>query len=62
MPALNPNSRNVTNCAKKGWSIVISNFCDPDIVKNHVENYLKHSSFTKTGIKKNKISKIYICG
>ena len=62
MPALNPNSRNVTNCAKKGWSIVISNFCDPDIVKNHVENYLKHSSFTKKqALKKIKLARfIYV--
>ena len=47
MPALNPNSRNVINCAKKGWGIVISNFCDLDVVKNHIDNYLKHSPLTK---------------
>ena len=47
MPALNPNSRNVMNCAKKGWGIVISNFCDHEVVKNHVNNYLKHSSLSK---------------
>ena len=47
MPALNPNSRNVKNCAKKGWGIVISNFCDLEVVKNHVDNYLKHSPLTK---------------
>ena len=46
MPALNPNSRNVTNCAKK-VEYSYFKFLDPDIVKNHVENYLKHSSFTK---------------
>ncbi len=47
VPALNPNSRNVKNAAAKKWTIVISNFCSDDIVKNHVENYLSNSPLNK---------------
>ena len=58
MPALNPNSRNVINCAKKGWGIVISNFCDHDVVKNHVDSYLKHSALSKKqALKKIRLSR-----
>ncbi len=47
MPALNPNSKNVINCAKKGWGIVISNFCEESVVANHIQNYLKYSKHKK---------------
>ena len=40
IPALNPDSRNVKNAAIKKWTIVISNFCTQDVVRNHVENYI----------------------
>ena len=58
MPALNPNSRNVKNCAKKGWGIVISNFCNSDVVMNHVNNYLKHSKLSnKEALKKIRLAR-----
>ena len=47
MPALNPNSRNVISCAKKGWGIVISNFCDEKVIENHILSYLKHTKLDK---------------
>ena len=58
MPALNRDSYNVKLCAKNGWSIVISNFCSDDIIDNHIENYIKHSSLTKEkALKKIRLSK-----
>lgn len=47
MPALNPNSRNVINCAKKGWGIVISNFCGEKVIANHIQSYLKNTKLKK---------------
>ena len=58
IPALNPNSRNVKNAAIKKWTIVISNFCSDDIVKNHVENYVSNSSLSrKEALKKIKLAR-----
>jgi len=58
MPALGENSYNVKVCAKKNWSIVISNFCSNEIIENHIENYLKYSSLRKPeALKKIKLSK-----
>tara|TARA_A100000164_G_scaffold83239_1_gene71091 strand:- start:3253 stop:4290 length:1038 start_codon:yes stop_codon:yes gene_type:complete len=58
MPALGPNSHNVKVCAKKKWSIVISNFCSDEIIDNHINNYLKYSPLTKKkALKKIKLSK-----
>ena len=47
LPALNPNSNNVKASAKNLWSIVISNFCSDDVVKNHIDSYLHHSPLKK---------------
>ena len=47
MPALNPNSRNVINCAKKGWGIVISNFCGEKVIANHIQSYLENTKLKK---------------
>lgn len=58
IPALNPNSRNVKNAAAKKWTIVISNFCSVDVVKNHVENYLSNSPLSKKqALKKIKLAR-----
>jgi len=54
IPALNPNSKNVKNAAINKWSIVISNFCSEDVVKNHVQNYISNSQLNK----KNALKKI----
>ena len=58
MPALGANSYNVKMCAKRKWSIVISNFCSEEIIENHIENYLRYSSLRKSeALKKIKLSK-----
>ena len=58
IPALNPNSRNVKNAAINKWSIVISNFCSTDVVKNHVENYISNSPLNKKeALKKIKLAR-----
>jgi hypothetical protein len=56
LPALNPNSNNVKIASKNSWSIVISNFCSDDVVKNHIDNYLFHSPLSK----KNALKKIQL--
>ena len=62
MPALGANSYNVKMCAKRKWSIVISNFCSEEIIENHIENYLSIFFIEKIQIlKKIKLSKLYSC-
>ncbi len=58
IPALNPDSRNVKNAAIKKWTIVISNFCTQDVVRNHVENYISNSPLArKDALKKIKLAR-----
>ena len=58
IPALNPNSGNVKNAARNKWSIVISNFCSKDVIKNHIENYISSSPLNrKNALKKIKLAR-----
>ncbi len=61
MPALGLNSMNVKNCAINGWSILSTNFCEENVLKNHILEY-KENFKGKNTKEKIRISRfIFVC-
>ncbi len=61
MPALGLNSMNVKTCAMNGWSILSTNFCSENILKNHILEY-KENFNGKRVQEKIRISRfIFVC-